>query len=264
LLFADTNDDGSPSLVQARDGTFWVFFSVSTISGNNIEYTTFAPNATSWTGPLALTSPTTDGQPTAAQISDQKLWIFFTRQNTTSGSIDLWKTTSDPITGIHDVGVTTVSVSSRLLRSGYPLNITVGVKNYGDFTESTVLTLKMNTTVFTQSLSLTPGKFQQILFQPALPWGRYVLNATLQSVFGESAINKGDNFLSMGIVRISPPGDVTGDGTVDIFDASALAISFDSIIGSPLYNPYADFNHDGHVDIVDASVLAFNFGKTVL
>src|SRR2546425_2281181 len=263
-LFADTNDDGSPSLVQARDGTFYVFFTVSTTDGNNIDYTTFAPNATSWTSPVALTSGTTDGLPTAAQISDQKLWTFFTRQNSSTGAIDIMETTSDPIAGIHDVGITTVSVSSRLLRSGYPLNISVGVKNYGDFTESTVLTLRINATAFTQSLSLTPGRFQRVLFQPALPWGRYVMNATLQSVPGESAINKGDNFLSMGMVRISPPGDVTGDGTVDIFDASALAISFDSTIGSPLYNPYADFDHDGHVDIVDASVLAFNFSKTVL
>ena len=264
LLFADTNDDGSPSLVQARDGTLWVFFSVSTTTGNNIAYTTFAPNATSWTGPVALTSGTTDGLPTAAQISDQKLWIFFTRQNSTNGAIDLWKTTSDPITGIHDLGITIVSVSSRLLRSSYPLNITIGVKNYGDFGESTVLTLKMNTTTLTKSLSLTPGSSQQVLFQPSLPWGRYVLNATLQSVPGESAINRGDNFLSMGIVRISPSGDVTGDGTVDILDASALAVSFDSIVGSPLYNPYADFDRNGHVDILDASLLALNFGKTVL
>jgi hypothetical protein len=82
-------------------------------------------------------------------------------------------------------------------------------------------------------------------------------------VAGESAINKGDNFLAMGIIRISPPGDVTGDGTVDILDASALAISFDSKIGSPLYNPYADFDRNGTVDIVDASVLAFNFGRSV-
>ncbi|HEV2119758.1 MAG TPA: dockerin type I domain-containing protein [Candidatus Bathyarchaeia archaeon] len=264
LLFADTNDDGSPSMVQARDGTLYVFFSVSTISGNNIDYTTFAPNATSWTGPLALTSATTDALPTAAQMSDQKLWIFFTRQNSTSGAIDLWKTTSDPIAGIHDVGITIVSVSTRLIRSGYPFNITVGVKNYGDFAESTAVTLKMNTTTFTKPLSLTPGSTQQVIFQPSLIWGRYVMNATLQSVPGESAINKGDNFLSMGIMRISPPGDVTGDGTVDILDASALAVSFDSMIGSPLYNPYADFDHDGHVDIVDASLLAFNFGKTVL
>jgi len=264
LLFADTNDDGSPSLVQSRDGTFWVFFSVSTISGNNIDYTTFAPNATSWTGPLALTSATTDGLPTAAQISDQKVWIFFTRQNSTSGAIDLWKTTSDPITGIHDVGIAIISNSSRLVRSGYPLNITIWVKNYGDFIESTVVTLKMNTTTLTQSLSLTPGKSQQVLFQPALRWGRYVTNATIQSVLGEGAINRGDNFMPIGIVRISPPGDVTGDGTVDILDASALAASFDSMIGSPLYNPYADFDHDGHVDILDASTLALNFGNTVL
>ena len=59
------------------------------------------------------------------------------------------------------------------------------------------------------------------------------------------------------------PGDVNGDGTVDIYDAILLAAAFNSTPGSRNWNPNADINGDGVVDIYDAIILAAHFGQSL-
>jgi nitroreductase len=57
-------------------------------------------------------------------------------------------------------------------------------------------------------------------------------------------------------------GDINNDGVVDIFDAIMLSAAWNSMPGSPKWNPNADINSDNIVDIYDAIILANNFGKT--
>jgi subtilase family serine protease len=61
------------------------------------------------------------------------------------------------------------------------------------------------------------------------------------------------NFLSRRI-------DINGRGTVDILDASTLALAYGANIGSPNYNGGADLDADGKIDILDASSLAMFYG----
>jgi hypothetical protein len=56
-------------------------------------------------------------------------------------------------------------------------------------------------------------------------------------------------------------GDINHDGIVDIFDAIMLSAAWNSMPGSPKWNPDADFNNDNIVDIFDAIILAKDFGK---
>ncbi|KKK95265.1 hypothetical protein LCGC14_2674570, partial [marine sediment metagenome] len=53
--------------------------------------------------------------------------------------------------------------------------------------------------------------------------------------------------------QTSKPGDINGDGKVDIFDASILASRWGTA------DPDADLNGNGVVDIFDASILASNW-----
>jgi hypothetical protein len=52
------------------------------------------------------------------------------------------------------------------------------------------------------------------------------------------------------------PGDLNGDGVVNILDAILLADAFGSKPGSPNWNPYADLNDDSVVNILDGIILA--------
>jgi hypothetical protein len=68
---------------------------------------------------------------------------------------------------------------------------------------------------------------------------------------------------SLQMMQYTPiPGDINGDGTVDIYDAILLAAAFGSTPGSSNWNPRADLNGDGIVDIYDAIIQAAHFGQT--
>jgi hypothetical protein len=56
------------------------------------------------------------------------------------------------------------------------------------------------------------------------------------------------------------PGDVDGDGHVDVSDLLYLVYAFGSATGDANYNPACDFNHDGAVDVEDLLWLVLNFG----
>jgi len=62
---------------------------------------------------------------------------------------------------------------------------------------------------------------------------------------------------------VTLPGDLNGDGTVDIYDAIVLGGAFGATSSSSNWNPAADINGDGVVDIYDAIILAAHFGGTV-
>jgi outer membrane protein assembly factor BamB len=56
------------------------------------------------------------------------------------------------------------------------------------------------------------------------------------------------------------PGDINGDGAVDIQDLGALLPAYGTCNGDPNYNPEADFDNSGCVDISDLGTLLANYG----
>jgi peptide/nickel transport system substrate-binding protein len=78
--------------------------------------------------------------------------------------------------------------------------------------------------------------------------------------------NTANNFQAAGTLTAKTlPGDITGNGLVDIYDAIQLANAFGTKTGQARFNPDADLNPvpDGNVDIYDAIILAGNFNKHV-
>jgi len=56
------------------------------------------------------------------------------------------------------------------------------------------------------------------------------------------------------------PGDVDGDGDVDLADLAALLSAYGACTGDPDFNPAADFDNSGCVDLADLATLLSNYG----
>ncbi len=54
-------------------------------------------------------------------------------------------------------------------------------------------------------------------------------------------------------------GDVNSDGRVDIKDIAIIGKAFDSVPGSPRWNPNADVDDDGSVDVRDLAIAGKSF-----
>jgi hypothetical protein len=57
---------------------------------------------------------------------------------------------------------------------------------------------------------------------------------------------------------VTLPGDLNGDGAVNIADLSLFAPAYGSSAGQPNYNPAADFNQNGVINLYDSKALEHN------
>jgi len=264
---SEGTDIDEPSMAQSRDGSLWVFYQSNdpTFPQQYIHYVN-STDGRSWNGPFSLTSgPVNDASPTAVQMTDHRIWVFWDRATNLSQIV---YTTSSQITGVYHLGISRVALSPRLVRSGWSVLINVTVTNYGDFGETGLLTLRLNSTLVestNQSFAAGTSYLLQYNWTSRVGfWGRYYVNATLRPAVAESIGNSGDENWSAGFLRIAPPGDVDGNGRVDIIDAANLAI----VYGKPAINyPYDDVDRDATpgstIDILDAATLAFYYGYSV-
>ena len=72
-----------------------------------------------------------------------------------------------------------------------------------------------------------------------------------------------ESFTSGNALRVTIPGDINGNETVNILDAILLSNAYNSRPGSLSWNPNADINGDGAVNILDAILLSMNYLKQI-
>jgi hypothetical protein len=164
---------------------------------------------------------------------------------------------------IHDVAVTNVTASKTVVGQGYGVNVTVTAADLGDYPETFNITVYANTTVIaSQNVTLSSGNSTDITFTwntTSFAYGNYTIGAYAWPVSGET--NMANNNFTGGNVTVTIPGDINGDGTVDIYDAILLSGAFNSQPGSTNWNPNADINGDGTVDIYDAIIQSAYFNQ---
>ncbi len=68
-------------------------------------------------------------------------------------------------------------------------------------------------------------------------------------------------FIGTDTVHVFFPGDVNGDLKVNILDAAAIALAYQSKPGMPNWNPRADFDGNNRIDILDVAVVASYYGQ---
>ncbi len=89
------------------------------------------------------------------------------------------------------------------------------------------------------------------------------LNTEGCRIYYNTLVNNGyvDDPANLILIGSGIPGDLDGDGDVDLTDLAELLGSYGSCIGDPNYNPAADLDGSGCVEISDLAVLLGNFGR---
>jgi len=174
---------------------------------------------------------------------------------------------AEPVTILtpgHDVAVVGVFPSKTVVGEGYPMNITVKVKDYGTYNEVFNVTVYANkTAIWTREISLTSGTSAALTFTwntTGFAYGNYTISAYAWPVQGEKDIS--DNLMSR-TVTLTIPGDINGDGSVNLQDLVFLAKAYGSSLGTARWNANADINGNLKVDLPDLVILAKNYTKKI-
>jgi subtilisin family serine protease len=167
---------------------------------------------------------------------------------------------------LRDVATTHVTVSDTAVYTGEIVNITVTVHNYGKVAESFDIKIFANDSVIeTRNVSDLAIDTSEVLTfnwntSDVQPCGNYTIKAETSVLPDES--NTVNNTYIDGSVKVKMPGDINGDGAVNVVDLSIVALAYGSFAEEPDYNPDADLNDDDIVDMKDLFVVARNLGKT--
>jgi thermitase len=166
-----------------------------------------------------------------------------------------------PWTG-HYIAVISVTPTKTVIGKGFSFDVIVNVAIEGDSAETFNVTAYANATVIgTQQIPNLNGTDQDVLTfdqnTTGLAYGNYTISAYAWPVPGET--NIANNNVTAGSIYVGIPGDINGDGTVNILDAIILGNSFLATVNSRNWNPNADINGDGTVNILDAIIMGNHF-----
>ena len=165
---------------------------------------------------------------------------------------------------IADIAVTDVTPAKTVVGQGYTIRMNVTIKNQGDYEENFNITIYANTTsIGSQSVTLPSGDSATL----TLTWnttgvakGNYTITAEATILPGETDLD--DNTLTDGWVVVTIPGDINGDGFVNVLDYVLVKKAIPSYPGHPKWNPNADTNSDGFVNVKDMILTKNNIGKS--
>jgi hypothetical protein len=173
---------------------------------------------------------------------------------------------------VHDVAVTDVTPYGNWTYQGWSMNVNVTTTNLGGFTENETLTLNYsygatNGIIGTMTaLNLVPNETRTVTFtwntsgvEPNYAGYTLTASADISPLVDSNLTNNVLQSPTTVVVRI--PGDIDGDGAVDITDAIMFSNNFGLQKGDARWNPAADLNQDGVTNILDMIIIAGHFGE---
>jgi hypothetical protein len=160
----------------------------------------------------------------------------------------------------HYIAVTRVDTAKdpgrTIIGQGFSANISITVKNYGIYTENFSTTAYLNMiTLQTKTAALESGASITINFTwdtAGFAYGNYTISANVTLALDER--NNWTGPFTYGPVKVTIPGDINGDGTVNGLDLAILAANW--LQNVPPANPNADINGDGTVNGLDLGIMA--------
>jgi hypothetical protein len=165
--------------------------------------------------------------------------------------------------GTIDLAATNISPYMNSLPLGWPgTNVSVTVKNIGQETETFNVSLYDGPNLIdTQETALISGGTGTLTFTwdtSTLNLGNYTLTASIPPIPFDT--DTADKNVSIS-VAVSIPGDVLGEGKVDMGDVVTILRAFASTPGMPNYNPNCDLEDTGRIDMGDVVIALRNFGQ---
>ena len=173
---------------------------------------------------------------------------------------------------VHDITIVDVAPSASKAYAGNLVNITVRVKNNGGAAETfNVIAYYDSNVIEMQTVTdLIAGAEKNLTFSwntaDVTPCNNYTIRVEASVVPDE--IDTYDNVYVDGAVKIKIPGDVNGDGEVNLEDLMLIARALGTDPRYPpgtdwnQWNPDCDFNSDNKVDAYDLLVGGKNYGST--
>ena len=164
----------------------------------------------------------------------------------------------------HDVAVESIVMLKTVVGYGYSTYGNATVINHGDFTETFNLTINATTTVIEFFINITLASLNSttVTFSwntSGHAYGNYTISAYASPVDGETDL--ADNIFTAWVV-VTIPGDVDGNGEVNIYDIVTMSGAYGAQAADPEYEANCDLNGDGRIDIYDIVLAAGNYGKT--
>jgi hypothetical protein len=168
---------------------------------------------------------------------------------------------------VSDIAVTKIMLSKTVASQGYGTDIKVTVANQGDYLETFNVTVFANTTSIEGSpktVTLTNGNSTTLTFTwntTDFARGKYIINATVSNVPGETYASESNNTLIGGSIILTIPGDIDGNFRVQLADLVLLAQAYNSKPGEVNWKPNADIDGNEVVGLSDLVILAQNYGR---
>jgi hypothetical protein len=166
----------------------------------------------------------------------------------------------------NDISLLDVAVHPDKTYPGRIVNVTVDVKNQGELVEDFNLTIYSNDTeVQTRFVQgLRPSEEVVLLFEwnaTGAPGSFWIIWATCDTVHYDMNITSNTFINNQTTVMVKFLGDVNGNGKVDMYDISLIAMAFGASPGNSRWTPETDINGDNKIDLIDVAITSKNFGR---
>jgi len=163
----------------------------------------------------------------------------------------------------HDIAIGDVTSSKTVVGQGYDMNVTVTAADLGDYLETFNVSVYANTTIIaSQNVTFSSGNSANVNFTwntTDLAYGNYTVSAYAWPVPNET--NTANNNCTGGNVVVTIPGDIDGNGVVNMADVISILRAFGSTLGQSRYVPNCDIDNNGRIDMGGVMIALYNFGQ---